>query len=596
MHPTSHSKRRDYDIQHITKSDMAQNDDAYSIDSGFADPFSSLCGLTTFVTNSSELLKIDRKLTPAQVAALCSLLTSTASISRLTLWYELPPGAAAAIGSAISASTVCELALGDSNALLHEPAPELLRILASVSAGSAMEQLSITCFDVDDERVCDSLWHLAALRSLTIATDRVSSRCVPLIVAGIGKLRALESLHLKGVLFPDFGAGMLTAALNDLPMVTDISIRAGGLSSGRTIGNLVALRRIQKLDLHGNLLYDKGVSEIVDTILASKRRIVLQMLNLGSNWVGPVGGQKVAELIARLPRLRTLDLSCNPIGEGFRLMRAGQAMEELDLSTCKMDVHGIESLLSAGAALSVIRIGGNYVRDLGAQAVAQFILRLGGRKLYELRMEDNEITETGALALAKACVKAYALQHIDMAGNLIGPHGAATIMNALVTASMVPMDTIRFWQCNIGDDGAPAAGRLIIRRGCRHLYLGNNNMHAKAAKMIADSVAASACSIQLLDLSYNPFGDRGVKCLLKMITLIPQQRDRILVHELDIVETEMGVKGAMAVRRVVESHCALIKLRVSINTGNEKADKIVKDAGLWERNSKSLGTAILDIR
>ncbi len=295
---------------------------------------------------------------------------------------------------------------------------------------------------------------------------------------------------------------------------------------------------------------------MVDAILGSTV-CKLQMLNLNGNQIGSVGGQKVIELLKRSPHLRVLDLSNNPVGSVLhQLKTASRSLEELTVRNCDLDPHGIESMLDSSHALRVIRIGENPTAgDLGAKAIARFVASSGGRTLVELRMEDNGVEVAGALALAGSFVKAYALRQLDMTGNVIGPRGAAAIMDALTTASTMPMDTINFSGCMIG---AP-------------------------------------CRIQVLDLSSNPIGDNGVKYLLEKVTLnIPQQKGRT-VGELNIVGIQMGVEGAMAVKQAVEAHDVLGLLRASAENHDEKADGILKDAKLWECRSKPPGATILTL-
>lgn len=335
---------------------------------------------------------------------------------------------------------------------------------------------------------------------------------------------------------------------------------------------------------------------MVDAILGSTV-CKLQMLNLNGNQIGSVGGQKVIELLKRSPHLRVLDLSNNPVGSVLhQLKTASRSLEELTVRNCDLDPHGIESMLDSSHALRVIRIGENPTAgDLGAKAIARFVASSGGRTLVELRMEDNGVEVAGALALAGSFVKAYALRQLDMTGNVIGPRGAAAIMDALTTASTMPMDTINFSGCMIGDDATSETGRLLAHRGCGYTFLDHNDIHVTGAKRIADSVAASPCRIQVLDLSSNPIGDNGVKYLLEKVTLnIPQQKGRT-VGELNIVGIQMGVEGAMAVKQAVEAHDVLGLLRASAENHDEKADGILKDAKLWECRSKPPGATILTL-
>ncbi len=209
------------------------------------------------------MLKISRVLTPAEVSALCTLLlTSEVSISQLALGEELPPGTADQLGSAIKClGTIHTMSLGPCHDFLCNQTPELFQALLAV-ASPALEQLSISHLYIENDWLiiaCHSFSRFTALRSLTIAE---SIGCdIPLLVAFIGKLRALESLQISHVNIKDSNVGMLAEILGDnLPQLVELSICSGWLGSeaGRPIGSLVALGRLQKLDLKHNLIGDVG--------------------------------------------------------------------------------------------------------------------------------------------------------------------------------------------------------------------------------------------------------------------------------------------------------------------------------------------------
>ncbi len=582
-----------------------------SIDSDYH-PLASLCNLVTFVTNSEEMLKISRKLTPAEVSVLCSLLGSALAISNLAIREELPEGTGVQLGAAIStASTIlaltvgCRYEVGGSLTSI----PELLRMLVA-SPNATLEQISIDHLYIREEcmaALCDSFGKFTALRSFSVAACDVSGSCIPPLIAGIGKLQALESLHTKGIAFTPLKAGTLITALKDLLLLTDLSIHEGGLGAkaGRLIGSLVALGRLWQLDLCRNRLGDKEVSQIIDTILAhgKQSRCQLRVLNLADNRIGPAGWQKLQELVEHSPQLRSLSLARNPIHSMiFHPQLNSKSLKDLNVSDCKLDPRAIESVLGAATraspalgALNVLRISGNSLRNPGARAVAQFVLDSEGRTLAEVWMRYCGIAEAGALELARAFVKAYRLQVVDMTGNPIGPRCAAAVIDALAAASTVPMDAIRFASCGIGDVGAEAAGRLITRRGCRCLGLSGNEIHVAGAEAIADSIVGFG--VLDLDLSSNPIGDEGVRYLLDKITIVmghhPRNRG---IRQLNVVRTKMGVEGAIAVKRAVEgAHGMLDRLSVSRQSDDERVDGVLEGVEAWERGSKSAGTAILNL-
>ncbi len=593
--------------------DTAQNDalPARSIEpepkaESESDRFSCLCGLTSFVTNSKQVLEIDWDLTPDEVSVLCVLLlTSEVSISRLVLRKELPSGIAAQLGSAIKClGTIHTMSLGSCGEFECTEAPELFRSVLA-AASPALEQLSINHLIIPRKWLIiarDAFSQFTALRSLTIATSRDCD--IPLLVASIGKLRALESLHISEVGVGDLNVGMLTATLGEnLPQLVELDIRSGGFGekAGRPIGGLVALGRLQKLVLKYNQINDAGVSAMVDAILdlSKSHRCELQQLGLRANDIGPAGGIKLAELIAHSPRLRILDLLYNDLDETaaaalFKsLQLRSHSLEEFNVDCCNLDPRGVLLLLDTlreFPELRVIKAGWNVNGDVCAHALAQFLLSYGGRRLIKLQMMCIGITESGALELAEALAKAYTLREINISGSPLRPRGAAAIFDALAIASAIPMDAIHFGNCGIGDDGASAVGRFILHRGSRNVYLFGNKIHATGAKAIMDSAAISTtCVIDFLSLSHNPIGDEGVKCILNKM----MQSQRRLVHKLDIEGIKLGVGAATAVKLAVEKYGILYCICASKYGVDVEADGILEGVKKWERDLRPSRTAIL---
>ncbi|MDR3573974.1 MAG: hypothetical protein P4L50_08940, partial [Anaerolineaceae bacterium] len=553
---------------------------------------SDLANFASFVVNiRTAPMTVKSELTPAGVSALASLLAFGAEIDYLALYEELPEGAAAELGVAIKHSgRISELSLGRGNRKSPDLAQELLHLVA-VSATPALEQLSIEWIRIDDGRmkeIGNSFGKLTALRSLTISHCAFA---IPLLARQISKLRALESLTISKIFNIIYGVGTLFAALKDLPLLTDMSFSEYNTNaeSWRHIGDFVASGRIRKLHLNYAALKDEGISMIVDVVLASGRQMCkLSELCLIGNSIGPAGARKISELVARSPHLRCLDLRLNPMGMIAidARKKSANSLQELNMNQCELGPQ--ESLLfislSAFRALTVLKISHNKVGNAGAVAISHFLLVSGGRTLAELEMNLNHITEAGAFDLAKGLAISYALRSIDIAQNQLGPRGAVAIIDALNTASMVPMNKIEFALCKLRDPGAEAVGKLIMHRGCKRVLLDWCEIQTEGAKAIADSVDASACVIEVLNLYNNFLGDEGVKCILDKIMLRNRSVYKLYINVSDIV-----VEGAMAFKRAMEAQGALKELVCLGVASDAKARGIMDEterAGLCSKSDR----------
>ncbi len=485
------------------------------------DPESDLlpivCSISSFITNCEEMFTFCSELAHANASVLASLLISGAEMDCLALNEELLEGSGAELGEAIKRSgRISKLLLnddsGDDDYSERASAPELIQ-LAAFSASAALKQINICGIIIDDEhmtQLCDSFVKFTTLRSLKISNCDFST---PLLAKRIGKLRALVSLEIANVEHIE----MQVAAMIDLPLITDLNLQnieidAEGL---RQIRGLVVSGRIRKLNLANDNLKDKGISVIVGEIPASVRqRCELQELSLRGNGIGPDGARKIVELVARSPYLHYLDLGLNPIGMTAKeiIKKCAGPLEELDIDECELDTEKVVQLLASPAcsALNVLEIEKNKMGNLGAKVVAQFLLDSGKRTLTKLFVDSNGITENGAVELAKGLAEAYALRDISIDENAIGPRGGAAVLDALATGSIKIMDMVSLKNCGIGDDGAEAVGRLIMHMRRITIYLDGNAIHEKGANVIADSINASACIIEALDLNMNPLGNDGV--------------------------------------------------------------------------------------
>ncbi len=527
--------------------------------------FPSLCNLASFVVNDSKkMFKFDSELTPGEVSVLISILTSGAEIECLGIHQELPAGTGAKLGEAIRRSGRIGTLFVDGDITKGKPSPELSRLVAA-SPNPALEQLNIIYLQIDEERMNQLCGGPSGKQQLTMLRSLTMQDCLlntVLLVKWISSLRALETLSISRVRFSPSRVGALAAALRRLPAITDlclceVKIEAEGWQQ---LGRGGFFGRLRKLDLSRNRFEDEEIAMIVDEILVSRRRrCELRELHLRGNYFGPAGARKIAELIACSPHLRCLDLAHSNLEAGIApqtFRGCASSLEVLNVSACELGPSDIVSLLVRDYyALTTLIIDCIRTGDLGAKSIAQFFLHHGGCTLEVLDASCNHIGEAGAQELAKGLTKAYAIRSIDVHKNQLGPLGAAAMLDALATVSKVSMDQIDFSRCNIGDAGASAAGKVIMRRGCGLVSLEDNYIHASGGRVIADSINSSAVMISNLNLKFNDIGVDVTTYLLNQIAL-----DNRSICSLIIDVSGIGVEGAMAIRRAMKAQGALKEL------------------------------------
>jgi uncharacterized protein (TIGR02996 family) len=210
-------------------------------------------------------------------------------------------------------------------------------------------------------------------------------------------LRRFSGIWMGGF---EIAAGLETLLHLDLPHLDRLGLRAMQLVPSQT--KPLRDRAWVELDLHANSLGSRGLGMILDGNCAK-----LRSLGIGSNDIMNAGLQFLAlaklpvlerlsvrrskltstglPLLASLPALATLDLSCNPIGNRFDF--ALTALRELDVGETELDDDGLRALLRAfGPQLVSLDIGSNRVADPAVLLEAEL------PALRALNISNNPIT------------------------------------------------------------------------------------------------------------------------------------------------------------------------------------------------------------
>ncbi len=560
--------------------------------------FPDLTGLVSFVTNS-KLLQLSAE-TATSTSALISTLSDlllVASVEHLEIKGKISVPATE-LGTAISQSSIRSLILS-TNMLDHGPKVPPLFFTA---AGPSLELLEFYCLDLDlpGDMLSVALGKCVSLTKLKIKECISGGSTNARLVAWICRLRDLESLTFYA--FPldkDIeSAERLIEGLRGLQNLRRVKIGRTriGAKGGKAIGGLAAMGRLRKLNFSGN----GGVGEeFVDGFLAAGTRCcALQALDLTCSQIGPEACAKLAQLLARAPRLVSFQLSYNPIGDAAAALLgkslAKRRPEVLSVSVCKLTPGGIAALFSPlrRNALRVIRISdNNRPGDAGVEAVCDCMERGQGR-LEELLAGKNSITGVGASRLAKLLRRDYdTMRIIDMNEDVIGPDAAVAVLDALAVGAASPMDRINLDHCYTGNPGAKAAALLITRRGCRDLRLRDDNISVQGVTALAAAVTSEPrpTPIDLLILRDNPIPESGMMLIADTVI-----RRNVTVAALDIsncrVSTEAGKAIALALRE--RGQGALREIRLTRTYCEDGARQEFEEVLKWEQDSKQQGSVI----
>ncbi|KAF6259342.1 hypothetical protein COO60DRAFT_1015778 [Scenedesmus sp. NREL 46B-D3] len=310
---------------------------------------------------------------------------------------------------------------------------------------------------------------------------------------------------------------------------------------------------LRVLQLSGNALGPKGLKQLLAGLAAAQAAAgdslltQLQVLELGCNTLGDAGAAALAQCYEHLSSLQLLGLSGNGIGaDGARALfgcltgssssssAAGGSSSACSPARSQPGAAFGSTAAAAAArqqalpALRVLQLGGNFLGDAGAAALAAALPGL--QQLRQLELQDNySIGCEGVRALAAALPLAPSLQELNLAKNCIGPQGAKLLATGLqanaaaaaAAASNAALDSTTkdaaSGNCsNIRGGSAFVGLRYLELEWCKLKVEGVAHV-AAALVMQRPGLGAAAqqgvgaqCCLQRLGLGRNGAGDKGV--------------------------------------------------------------------------------------
>jgi Ran GTPase-activating protein (RanGAP) involved in mRNA processing and transport len=254
--------------------------------------------------------------------------------------------------------------------------------------------------------------------------------------------------------------------------LTSLTLRDSGLNH-ESVQQLQAVLRqntaLQHLILRGNNLKSAGLAEIAPALY---RNTSIKSLDLSDNGLDDIESANVLrELIRRNKTITSLSLVDNPFGRNSTAARiileglhSNTALEQLDLGNCELNDQGMSILATALAIRNV--------------------------SILELDLQWNDITSMGVRALVDDHVEVVkTLTKLSLSGNSIRCEGATILANALEDNALPSLKELQLDSCGIRDDGFVALASALKQN----------------------------TSLQILDLGWNTFGDRGFMALAESL-------------------------------------------------------------------------------
>lgn len=277
--------------------------------------------------------------------------------------------------------------------------------------------------------------HGARLTGLNLTWSAIGLAGLAAITEAIGTVQGVEILDLRGNWLGDEGAAMLADAMqrNRLPS-------------------------LQELHLRWNRIFSSGADALARALPSTP---LLRVADLGANWLGDLGASHIADACAQLPRLNTLRLDNNGIGEADTSLAAFARM------------------LSSADQLRVLDLGGNELDDVGTRKLAAALRENTHLEFLGLAM-NSRVGNAAAMDLAGVVRAHPRLAHIDLRGTGVGDPGADSLLSASEQSKILARLELD------ASGGAPGLGEDRLQR-VRALGKGRGGPGAVAAAASAGS-------------------------------------------------------------------------------------------------------------
>lgn len=173
------------------------------------------------------------------------------------------------------------------------------------------------------------------------------------------------------------------------------------------VDSLLPLTGLTKLDLNYNSIGDDGAEQVAQLIHDGAS---LTFLDLVKNSINPLGVQAIAQALGKNRSLKALHLGMNNIGDEGLMHLAGALTTNESLLTLDVEIN---------------HIGPRGVEELGV------VLSDINRSLTAINLQDNQIGDKGAVALASVLEYSETLGMLDIRTNEITNSGCDAIATAL---------------------------------------------------------------------------------------------------------------------------------------------------------------------
>ncbi|PXF50100.1 RAN GTPase-activating protein 1 [Gracilariopsis chorda] len=289
------------------------------------------------------------------------------------------------------------------------------------------------------QRASPTLVHLDISDIIASRPEDEAKRTLATISDGLASCKQLEFIDLSDNALGAKGVRAIGELLTNQEKLKELLLCNNGLAADA--GDLITSALLEtkptslvKLHFHNNLLETPGSIALAPIVEHSPD---LEDFRFSSLRIGREGAVRICKALQpRFQTLRYLNLADNSFGqEGAEALADAVSdaplLETLIVSDCLLEDDGVkvicDSLRSGAPKLRSLHVAANEISITGAKALAQLIRKI---KLRELVAEDNEFGNAGAVRLAKGMRRNSCLEILNVEGSEVGGRGALALAQA----------------------------------------------------------------------------------------------------------------------------------------------------------------------
>lgn len=246
------------------------------------------------------------------------------------------------------------------------------------------------------------------------------------------------------------------------------------------------------------------------------------VLKLGYYGLGDKRARALAKGLEKLPHVEVADLRDNRLGGVacaalVRSLREQPNLVQVDIAQnqCTRETaEEIRVLVASSTSLRSLRIAKMGIDDRNVDQIVPSLKQTSSLEI--LSIDHNNIGPAGGQTLGHAFGRNESLRRVNMCYNRFGPEGVADLSTSLTYATCLIEVLDLSWNA-FGDAGAAYLGEAITHnKSLRQLELSHNNIRSQGAVVLAEGMRRNG-TLMHLTMDGNAIGRSGARAFMRAL-------------------------------------------------------------------------------